>query len=170
MAYTDSALRRALTSGTIAGAGTALAASLAGRRETGSYAAPLNATSHIVWGDAAATRNDVSFKYTLTGFLLNHGAAIFWASFYEKWFGARSASGLSGSMLRPAIGAAVVTAGAYITDYYLVPKRFTPGYEKRLSGRSLATIYGVLALSYIATDLLRAKAAPALSSRAIHRV
>jgi hypothetical protein len=160
MAYMESALKRALTSGTVAGAGTALVASLAGRKETGSYAAPLNATSHIVWGDDAARRNEVSLKHTLTGFLLNHGSAIFWAAFYEKWFGAHSAkSASSDSMVRPVIGAAIVTAGAYITDYYLVPERLTPGYEKRLSGRSLATIYGMLALSFIATDLFRAKAA-----------
>jgi hypothetical protein len=157
MAHMESALKRALTSGTVAGIGTALAASLAGRKETGSFAAPLNATSHILWGDAAAERNDASLKHTFAGFLLNHGSAIFWAAFYEKWFGARAASGPSSSFLRPAVGAAIVTAGAYVTDYYLVPKRFTPGYEKRLSGKSLATIYGVLALSFIATDLIRTK-------------
>jgi hypothetical protein len=52
----------------------------------------------------------------------------------------------------------VVSAGAYLTDYYLVPKRFTPGWEKRLSGKSLAAIYGMLALGLVASDLLDARA------------
>ncbi|CAI07401.1 hypothetical protein ebA2309 [Aromatoleum aromaticum EbN1] len=57
------------------------------------------------------------------------------------------------SARRSARGAAVA-AGAYVTDYYLVPKRFTPGYEKRLSGQSLALIYGALALGLAAGALL----------------
>jgi hypothetical protein len=38
---------------------------------------------------------------------------------------------------------------------YLVPKRFTPGFEKRLSGPSLTLIYGALALGLAAGVLLR---------------
>lgn len=150
-----SSVRHALVSGTAAGLATALTASLAGKREAGSYAAPLNATSHIVWGDGAAQRQQPSIKYTLTGFLLNHASAIFWASFYERWFGRSSgaSSGRMGSLARPIVGAAVVTAGAYVTDYYLVPKRFTPGFEKRLSGKSLLAIYGALAIGMVARDL-----------------
>lgn len=48
--------------------------------------------------------------------------------------------------LATTISGAAVAAGAYVTDYYLAPKRFTPGYEKRLSGQSLALIYGALTL------------------------
>jgi hypothetical protein len=48
--------------------------------------------------------------------------------------------------LRSAIGAGVaVAAAAYVVDYYVVPKRLTPGFEKRLSGRSLFWIYSALA-------------------------
>ncbi len=151
-------LKRAVTSGTVAGAVTAAAAVLAGRRETGSYAAPLNATSHILWGDQAAMRNAASLKYTLTGFLLNHVSAIFWAAIHDRFFGERVRfAGRRKSMMRPLVGSAVVTAGAYLTDYYLVPKRLTPGFEKRLSDRSLMTIYGVLALGLAAGSLLARK-------------
>ena len=83
----QSLLARAVTSGTIGGLAAAAAASLAGKRENGSYAAPLNATSHIIWGDEAARQDQPSLKYTLTGFLLNHASAIFWALFYEKLLG-----------------------------------------------------------------------------------
>lgn len=156
MQNTGTAIQRALISGTVAGIAGAAAAALAGKRETGSYAAPLNATSHILWGEVAARQDKPSLKYTLTGFLLNHGAAVFWATIYETFFGSRSArSAKLNPSLRPLLGSAVVTAGAYVTDYYLVPRRFTPGFEKRVSGRSLAVIYGALALGMAAYDLGR---------------
>jgi len=159
MEKTQGILRRALTSGTVTGIATALAASIAGKREGGSYAAPLNAVSHILWGDKAAQKDYPSLKYTLTGILLNHASAIFWALFYEKWFGQRGASGGTRareprSLVKPVLGAAAVTASSYIIDYYLIPKRFTPGFEKRLSGKSLATIFGVLAVGLVACDLI----------------
>lgn len=155
-------LGRALISGTIAGIATTLAASLAGKREEGSYAAPLNATSHIIWGDKAARKDNVSVKYTGTGYLLNHASAIFWALFYELWFGRRSMLGRTNRgdagklepLIEPILGAAVITAEAYLIDYYLIPKRFTPGFEKRLSGKSLAAIFGVLAVGLAARDLI----------------
>lgn len=158
--------RRAIISGTIGGLATATAASLAGKCEQDSYSAPLNATSHILWGDKAARANSPSLKYTLTGFLLNHASAIFWALFYEKLTGWRGASNGRGTgpakpakpvpLAKPIAGAAAVTAGAYITDYYLVPKRFTPGFEKRLSGKSLAIVFAALAAGLAARDLIAA--------------
>ena len=148
---------RALASGTVAGIATAATAAAAGKREDNSYAAPINATSHIVWGDKAGAQNAASLKYTLTGFLLNHAASVFWAMFYETLFGRRRrASGAKDSLVKPLLGAAAVSAGAYLTDYYLVPRRFTPGYEKRLSGQSMTAIYGMLALGLVAYDLLDA--------------
>jgi hypothetical protein len=157
MPTNQSILSRALQSGTVAALTSSVTASLAGRYENASYAAPLNATSHILWGDKAAQEDKPSFKYTATGFLLNHAAAFFWAAVYEKWFASRSDRGEQ-SALTPVIGAAVVTAGAYITDYYLVPKRLTPGFEKRLSGRSMAMIYGALAVGLAASTLIGRRA------------
>lgn len=156
MQTTENAIKRALTSGTVAGIATAVAAAVAGRRETGSYAAPLNATSHVLWGDTAAMRNSPTVKFTLTGFLINHASAIFWAAINEKFFGARNNGGKS-SMVRPLVGSAIVTAGAYVTDYYLMPKRLTPGFEKRLSDSALATIFGTLAIGLAAGSLISRK-------------
>lgn len=157
MGNTDGAFGRALISGTAAGLAVAAAASLMGKRDSGSYAAPINATSHVVWGEDAACQEDASLKYTVPGFLLNHASAIFWAAFYEYFFGGdKSRPEKSDQFLRPVIGAAAVTAGAYVTDYYLVPKRLTPGFEKRMSGKSLAVVYGALALGLAATGLARA--------------
>jgi hypothetical protein len=168
----QSVLGRAVVSGTIGGLAAAGAASLAGKRENDHYAAPLNATSHIIWGDKAARQDKPSLKYTLTGFLLNHASAIFWAFFYEKLLGrsqrrprnwnegALHDSSDTGSqvkpMIQPILDAAAVTAGAYITDYYLVPKRFTPGFEKRLSGTSLAAVFVALAVGLAARDVIKA--------------
>ncbi len=150
-------LTRSLASGTVAGLVVSAVASLAGKREAASYAAPLNATSHIVWGDEAGRRDRPSLKYTATGFVLNHLAAVMWAAVHEKWVSpavARwSAPRPSLAPLAATAGGAAVAAGAYVTDYYLVPRRFTPGFEKRLSGQSLAMIYGALALALAAATL-----------------
>jgi len=154
----NSLVTRALTSGTVSGLAISAVAALAGKRETASYAAPVNATSHILWGDEAARHNETSLKYTASGFLLNHMAAVMWAAVYEKWVvpavSRWSATRPSMAPLAATVGGAAVAAGAYVTDYYLVPRRFTPGYEMRLSGRSLAMIYGALALGLAATTLL----------------
>jgi hypothetical protein len=160
-AASTSILKRTLVSGTISGITTTIAAAIAGKRETGSYSAPINATSHIAWGDEAARRDVPSMKYTVTGFLLNHAAAIMWAAIYEKWAAPRMSRWFARrpaiELLAPVVSAAAVTAGAYITDYYLVPKRFTPGYEKRVSGSSMAMIYGALALGLAASTMLRSR-------------
>lgn len=150
----DNLIGRSLVSGTVAGIATAVAASAAGKRDAGSYTAPLNATSHIFWGDQAARQNRPSWKYTASGFLLNHAASIMWAAIYEKWFASsRSASDSPSTVVKPLAGAAVVAAGAYITDYYLIPKRVTPGFEMRLSGTSMAIVFGVLAMGIAARSL-----------------
>ncbi|HEU4855573.1 MAG TPA: hypothetical protein VFS89_09900 [Nitrosospira sp.] len=160
-----SVLSRAVKSGTISGLATAAVASLAGKRETGSYAAPLNATSHIIWGDRAAKQDQASVKYTLTGFLLNHGSAIFWASFYEKLAAGRDNGRREGRVaspgaadrphvMHPLCRAAAVATAAYVIDYHAIPKRFTPGFEKRLSGKSMAVIFFTLAAGLAARDLV----------------
>jgi hypothetical protein len=161
-------LRRAATSGTMGGLAAAMAASVVGKYENDSFAAPLNATSHIIWGDEAARQDCFSLKYTLTGFLLNHVSAIFWALFYEKLFGKHTAKRQQatpsvskpndGSMIQPLLGATAVAAGAYVVDYYLIPRRFTPGFEKRVSGKSLAAILAGLAIGLAARDIINARA------------
>ena len=135
---------RALISGGLAAAATTLVAAVAGRRFVGSYAAPLNATSHFLWGDKAARKNGVSLRYTAVGLAANAGACVFWALLYEAL-----------SKRRPIRNAALVSAAAYVTDYYVVPCRLTPGFELRLPGRALAAIYGALTLGLSARDVAR---------------
>jgi hypothetical protein len=143
----SSLLRRALISGSIAAAAVTLVASLAGRRTAGSYPAPLNATSHFLWGGRAARKDGYSLKYTATGMAANYGASVFWALFYEA---------LAGRMAPLSRGAAV-SALAYVVDYHVVPRRLTPGFELRLGGPALAAIYAALALGLSVRDLLSRK-------------
>lgn len=158
---TASLIKSTLIIGTVSGVAASLAAAVAGKRESQSYAAPINATSHIIWGNEAARHNEVSLKYTATGFLLNHGAAMMWSGIYSKWVAPAvlrwTAHRPALAPLVPVVSAAAVSAGAYITDYFLVPKRFTPGWEKRVSGKSIGMIFGALALGMAVGELMRQK-------------
>jgi hypothetical protein len=84
--------------------------------------------------------------------LLNAGACVFWATFYERYFGRAADRGDVGTAL---LGGGIVAAAAYVTDYHLVPKRLSPGWDHRLSGRSLGATYAVLALGLSLRGLLR---------------
>ena len=132
----------------LASLATSAAVSILARHETGHTAAGLNATSHILWGDRASKVNDFDAKHTVAGALLNSGAMLSWALVHSLLPRANSV---------PAIltKGALVSALAYVTDYHVVPKRLTPGFEKRLTTPSLAAVYGVLAASIAAADWFR---------------
>jgi hypothetical protein len=112
--------------------------------DDGSTLAPVNAVSHIAWGDEAAEQDDASLKYTATGATLNAAAVAAWAAVYELGFGGAARRG----NVNAAIAGGIATAAmAYVTDYYVVPKRLTPGFEKRLSSPSMFAVYAALAAS-----------------------
>jgi hypothetical protein len=134
-----------------ASAATTAVVALCGHAEHGNPVAPINAISHIVWGDEAARQDDPSGAYTATGLALNTAAVASWAGVYEAAFGGRARRGDLGAGL---VGGALVSALAYITDYYIVPERLTPGFEKRLSPASMLAVYTTLALSLPAASLM----------------
>lgn len=140
---------RAFVSGTIAAAAVTLVASLASRRITGSSASALNATSHFAWGERAGAHDEYSLKYTGIGAVANYGAAVFWAMFYELTAGRKGRT-----RMRAVRDGTLVSAAAYVTDYHIVPKRLTPGFELRLPGPALACIYAALAFGLSARDLI----------------
>jgi hypothetical protein len=142
-------LNRALFSGTLAAAAVTLVASFVARRVTGSSAAALNATSHVVWGERARRQDRYSLKYTATGFGANYGASVFWALFYEALGGRRQRT-----RARALLDGALISAAAYVTDYHLVPKRLTPGFEMRIPYAALGGVYAALALGLSARDLI----------------
>jgi hypothetical protein len=152
MQNTSKLINDSLATGAIATAATTAAASACGRIEDGEPIAPLNAISHILYGDEAAAHNEPSAKYTMPGILLNTAAITGWAVVHELMFNGRRRP----QTLPAALAAGAATSAlAYVTDYYIVPKRFTPGFEKRLSNSSLACIYGTLAASLGIASWLR---------------
>jgi len=141
-----------LQTGAMASAATTMAVAAFGELEDGNAIAPLNSVSHIAWGDKAARRDDASWKYTATGLALNTAAVTSWAAIYEWMFGGvAQRKNVCGALL----GGAAVAGIAYVVDYHVVPKRFTPGFEKRLSGRSLLGVYTALAAGLAIGSLLK---------------
>ena len=136
----------------IATLATTVVVSVLSKKETGSAASGLNATSHIFWGDEAAEHDETSLKHTASGAVLNASAMAGWALVQELALGSWSRKGSKG---RAAVSGLLTAAVAYVVDYFVVPKRFTPGFEKRLSKSSLAMTYTVLALSLAAGPALR---------------
>ncbi len=143
------ALRDSVLSGTITNA-TMLATLAAFAKARGESAiSPINAVSHALWGEKAAHADSLSLQYTLPGLAINQIGATFWAMIYEKLLGEDSHA------RRTLPKAGLVSALAYITDYWIVPKRLTPGYELILPPKALAGVYTALALSLASSTALR---------------
>jgi hypothetical protein len=132
--------QRSLLNGSVTNLCVAAMAAWCGRQEHGRTITPVNAISHILWGDQAAATNDVSWKYTGAGLALNEAACVFWALLYEALAQRRT----TGPARRVLYGAGVA-ALAYVTDYHLIPRRFTPGFELHLPRRRFLPIYAGLA-------------------------
>jgi hypothetical protein len=139
-------LRRALVSGSFASAASTAALAAAGRRELGDAAAPLNGPSQWVWGRHASYRDGFTLRHTALGYGIHHLASVFWALWFERIANHR----------RAALPAAIATASlACIVDNACRPRRFRPGFEKRLSARSLFLVYAAFAAGLAAAALIR---------------
>ena len=156
------ALRAAIGSGSSGALLSTLALAVAGRVETGSFVAPTNAISHWIWGDRAARHDEASVRYTLVGYVTHHVASIFWALFYERWFGRAKDRGDVSTAIA---GAATVSALACVVDYQLTPRRLQPGYEMRLSRSSLAVVYSAFGIGLAVGALFTHAAAERRSGR-----
>lgn len=132
-------LRKAVVSGTSAGVISTAALFAGGVRDCRSAMAPVNAISHWLWRDEALRRQEASVHYTASGYLIHHAASIFWAMSFEGLV--QHPRMPSNQAVRAIAGAAIVTATAWAVDLYLTPTRFTPGFERRLSAKSLAGVY-----------------------------
>jgi hypothetical protein len=144
----------ALATGKLTTLASAAAIAVCGQAELNNPVAPINAVSHILFGEEATKQDELSLKYTATGLLLHDAACTSWAALHEQLVGGEVEKG---NVPVAFAGGALVSALAYFTDYYLVPKRMTPGMEKRLSGRSLFFIYSVLAGGLAFGSLLNAR-------------
>jgi hypothetical protein len=149
-------LREGLVAGTFASVLSAAALAAFGRRQAGSAAAPINAVSHWLWGDAALRTDRPTLRHTLVGVVVHEIAAVFWAVLHARAWGQRPEA------KRPVpavVGAAAATGIACFVDYQLTPKRLTPGFEHRLNRPAMAGVYACfalgLALGSIAAGRLR---------------
>jgi hypothetical protein len=147
-------LRSVFVRGTGAAVVSSVALAACSRRETGSAFAGMNAVSHWLWGDADARRNGFSWKYTVIGALTQEAAAVFWAVCFEYLFASRHRPATTSSVFGEA---AAMSALACAVDYTITPKRFTPGYELRLSKSSLVAVYAAFAAGLALGSLLLPK-------------
>lgn len=139
----NSALQRALVSGTASSILSTAALALMGKKETGSPYAPTNAVSHYVYGKEAARHDGLSLRYTVPGYLIHHASATFWSFVFERLMGGvLDKKNPAGTLA----AAAATSALAAFTDYKITPRPLHPGYEKRLSRPSLAVVYGGFAI------------------------
>jgi hypothetical protein len=127
--------------GSVSTVTTTVAAIMGGLIDAGKGLAPLNAISHIAWGGDPPAHGGKWQINSWMGLLLHAGASVFWAAMFESFFGryARQTPG------RISAASAATAAAAYITDYYVVSKRFRPGYEAYLSRKSMFGVYAALA-------------------------
>jgi len=140
-------ITKGLVPGTLASVISTAALALRARRESGSPYAGVNATSHALWGDEAFTRNAPSWKYTLVGYGIHHASSLFWATIFEQVAGKVLDRKSPAATTLAAAGAAAV---ACFVDYKLTPKRLQPGFEERVSRKSLALVYAAFGVGLAA--------------------
>ena len=140
-----------LVTGLASGIASHLAAAAASRVERGRSDLAMHAVSHIAWNDDPQSHQGQHAHNWWIGAALHHGASVFWATFYEAFYG-RDAERSTASAL---VGGATIAAAAYITDYHVVSDRFKPGFEAHVSNRGMFAIYAALAIGLAAGARLR---------------
>lgn len=143
-------IRQGLLAGSLASLISTAVLALAGRRESGSAAAPLNAVSHWYWGDEALRRQEADLSHTAAGYATHHVAATFWATLYAALASDRPELRTTPGVV---LGAAATSATAALIDFRFTPQRFTPGYEHRLSTGALLAVHAALAVGLAAGAL-----------------
>ncbi len=142
-------LRRVVVSGTIASFTSTVALAVLARLERRGALQPVNATSHWLNGEAAASVRHADLEHTAIGYVTHHAATVFWALLFEQFIQPLRPPDAR-SVLREAV---IVSCVAAAVDYGATPKRFTPGWEFVLSKRSMAAAYGAMALGLAAGAL-----------------
>jgi hypothetical protein len=147
----SAAARRALSSGASASIASAVALSICSRIDEGSYVGGLNGPSQWLWGEAEAYTRKASVRHTVVGYGIHHLTSVFWAILYERMFGESRCR----TPLRRCAEAAASSAGAYVVDYHLTPRRLRPGFEKHVRTPSMFIVYGAFALGLATASIIR---------------
>ena len=143
----------ALITGTIASVVSAAALAAFATLENKSPVQPVNATSHWLHGDEAASVPQLDAEHTGVGYATHHASAAFWAVPFEAWQQLRPARS-NGELLGNAVAMSAIAA---LVDYGLTPRRLTPGWELVLSKRSMIGAYAALALGLTVGSLVSRK-------------
>jgi hypothetical protein len=130
----------------LASVASAAAAAIASRIENRHAARPINAIAHIHDGGPPPARNRGG-RNTALGLAIHTAASVWWALFFQSL----------PAKQRNAAGAASISALAYLVDYYVVHRRFRPGFEAHLSARSLCAIYAAFAAGLLAAERLETR-------------
>jgi hypothetical protein len=144
-------MKDTMATGAVATTATTVAVALLGKDENGSATSAINAVSHMLWGEEATATDQLDAKHTLAGAGLNAAAVTAWAGLHEFMLPRHQKPAASRALLAGAATAAI----AYVVDYHVVPKRFTPGFEERLSRKALFGVYAVLAVGLALGSLRR---------------
>ena len=134
-------LTRGFKTGLALAAATNAVIMLASDKENGSPWAALNCVAHIVDGDDKEQPEDYAPRESRIGILVNGTAMSAWGVLYE---GALLVTRTRSSPLT----ALLAVGAAWVIDYKIVPKRYTPGIEKRLSQRSVLLSYAAMAVIF----------------------
>lgn len=147
------AVANILTMSAWTGSLTTLAVMAFAIRERKPVFAPIHAISHILFGEGVLAERSPNPKLLVSGLLLNLSAMIGWSAIAEMGFHVLKSS--PGSFAPSALMAIAITVLAYIIDFHVVPKRFTPGFEHVISSRALRGVYYFLALGFLMGALER---------------
>lgn len=141
-------LKNSLKTGIVLSVTTALATVVASLSETGKPWAATNAICHIVDGDDVDQPADFDPRATSIGLAINTTAMFVWSALYEAGTEVAKVE----PMAATGLGAA---AAAWVLDYKIVPKRYTPGVEKHLTFGPILAIYAVLGTTLALSSMWR---------------
>ena len=120
-----------------AGTGTLLAR---GAADAGSAWAPFNTLAAVLLGEEAVREPGFQPRATSLGLAINIGGLALWGLLYRRLFARVS---FPASLLTGALAGAAL----YLLDYHAAPPPFRPGFERYLTGKSIALKYAAVALA-----------------------
>ncbi|MBW9104600.1 hypothetical protein [Paraburkholderia phenoliruptrix] len=132
--------------GLVAGVLSTLALGACARLVGKRAAAPVSAVSHWVWPQEVNQTARPRPRHLVTGLAIHHLMSVGWAAVNAYTLAAIEESVEPCRASRAAHGrrfalASALTAVAAFSDYVIVPKRFTPGFEFHLRVPHIAAVY-----------------------------
>jgi putative flippase GtrA len=146
--------------GIVAGALSTLALGALARLVGKHPAAPVSAVSHWVWPQEVNQTARPRTRHFMTGLAIHHLMSIGWAAVNAFTLAAIQESrepcsdSPSEYLERIALAGAMTLAAAF-SDYVVVPKRFTPGFEFHLRVPQIAAVYVAFGAGLVAPFVLK---------------